>query len=163
MRAVGWSEAHVLSVLTCDVSWGMRTPAFDMRVLGADGRHRVVLSGELDVAASAELVGGVQDLIAARSEELEIDLRKVVFIDSTGLRALLVAKDEAERTAIPLYVIPSASEPVRAIFEVTNLHDALPWRLPISSSQRAAIENLEQAFRADDDAEPETSSPGSFG
>jgi anti-anti-sigma factor len=131
-----------------------------MRVLGADGRHRIVLSGELDVAASAEVVAGIQDLIAARSAEIEIDLRKVVFIDSTGLRALLVAKDEAQRTAIPLYVIPSAYEPVRAIFEVTNLHDALPWRLPISRFQRTAIEGLEQAFRADDDIEPEPKPAG---
>lgn len=143
-----------------DVSWGMRTPAFDMRVLGTDGRHRIVLSGELDVAATGEFVVAVQDLIAARPEELEIDLRKVVFIDSTGLRALLIAKDEAARTAIPLYVIPSAYEPVRAIFEVTNMQDALPWRLPLSSSQRAAIEGLEQAFRADDGAEPEPKPAG---
>ena len=33
------------------------------------------------------------------------------------------------------------------------MHDALPWRLPVTRSQRVAIEGLEQAFRADDDAE----------
>lgn len=126
-----------------------------MRVLGAEGRHRIVLSGELDVAVSAKLVSVLQNLIAARSQELEIDLREVVFIDSTGLRALLVAKEEAAATEIPLYVIPSAYEPVRALFEVTNVHSALPWRLPIDEAQRATIEGLEEAYRADDDSELE--------
>jgi anti-anti-sigma factor len=131
-----------------------------MRILGTDGRHRIMLAGELDLAAAPTLVAAVQDLIASRSAELEIDLRRVVFIDSTGLRTLIVARDEAARTGIPLYVIPSAHEPVRAIFEVTNLQHALPWRLPISRAQRTAVASLEEAFSADEDTEPEPEPAG---
>lgn len=126
------------------------TPPFDIKVLGSDGRHRVVLAGELDLSKSPILLATVQDLISTRPDELEVDLREVRFIDSTGLRTLLVANDEAEHAGIAFYVIPSNSPQVRTVFEVTLLLDTLAWREPIEDAQRKTIEQLEQAYEADD-------------
>jgi anti-anti-sigma factor len=121
-----------------------------MKVLRAAGDVRIVLDGELDLSSAPEFIAALQDLLAERPEELEIDLREITFLDSTGLRTLLIASDEARRAAIPLYVIPSASEQIRMVFEITNLQDALPWRQPVTEAQRATLDSLEEAYSADD-------------
>ena len=132
----------------------MSVPPFDMKVLGADGLHRIVLSGELDLSTCPALVVALQGLLATRPRELEIDLRQVVFIDSTGLRTLIVARDESSRAGVPIYVIRSESPLVRNVFAVTSVEDQLPWRTPISDSERATVEGLEQAYDAGDDPRP---------
>jgi anti-anti-sigma factor len=132
----------------------MGNPTFDMKVLGADGLHRIVLSGELDLACCPTLMASVQDLLSTRPRELEIDLRQVRFIDSTGLRTLLVAREESGSLGIPFFVIPSDSPQVRNVFAITSVEDQLPWRAPISSRRRATIEGLEDAYSADSDPEP---------
>jgi len=133
----------------------MRVPPFDMKLLGADGLHRIVLAGELDLAACPSVVVAVQDLLATRPRELEIDLRQVTFIDSTGLRTLILARDEAELAGVSLYVIPSENRQVQKVFTVTALQEQLPWRAPVSDTERATLVGLEQAYIADDDPEPE--------
>jgi anti-anti-sigma factor len=146
---VGWAGARAQRGTSTDPN-RMRTPSFEMKVRGAGGHLRLVLSGELDLAAAPALVATLQDLIAGRPEELEIDLRQIRFIDSTGLRTLLVARDDAAGAGIPFYLIPSASEQIGMVFEVTNLKDELPWRHPIDEAQRATIDGLEEAYRTDD-------------
>jgi anti-anti-sigma factor len=106
----------------------MENQPFDLKVEAEDGRLRIVLAGELDLHTSPRLAGSVLHACSNGTEEVEIDMREVRFIDSTGLRTLLVAADDAASHGVALHVIPSRSEHVTNVFEVTRLLDQLSWR-----------------------------------
>jgi anti-anti-sigma factor len=75
---------------------GVRPPdAFTVEELPAHEEVTLlVLRGELDLAAAASMRARVE---AARRPTLVIDLAEVTFLDSSGLRELLNARDDAER------------------------------------------------------------------
>lgn len=86
----------------------------------AEGRTRLVLSGEIDVALGAELGEAVED--AERTgHPVEIDARHVTFMDSSGI-ALLARL--AHRTPRPLTMI-RPPDVVRFLLEVTHIGDVI--------------------------------------
>jgi anti-sigma B factor antagonist len=89
-----------------------------------DGTISIVLAGELDLAGARQMEAS---LAAAEREEparLVIDLRRLEFIDSTGLRLLLQADARAREGGYELVLRPG--EPaVQRVFEVTGAFAAL--------------------------------------
>lgn len=64
---------------------------------------RVTVSGELDAFTETELVHAVQDALAdTDAARVVLDLTQVGFIDSSGLRALLLCRDNAQRHDLPM-------------------------------------------------------------
>jgi anti-anti-sigma factor len=61
-----------------------------------DGRTVLTASGEVDLLTAATLERPLEDALTAR-EPLLLDLSGVSFIDSTGLRLLLEARNRAAR------------------------------------------------------------------
>lgn len=86
----------------------------------AEGRTRLVLSGEIDVALGAELGEAVEDAERA-GHPVEIDARHVTFMDSSGV-ALLARL--AHRTPEPLTMI-RPPDVVRFLLEVTHIGDLI--------------------------------------
>ena len=68
---------------------------FDLTIERGGDRARVVLSGELDLGTSGRLERCLADLFARR-EPVLLDLRELTFMDSTGLCALLKAREQAQ-------------------------------------------------------------------
>ena len=99
------------------------------------GRHRLVLGGELDLVGAPLLGKCVSELESDVTTRLEIDLSELTFIDSTGVRALMAAKDLASRSGYEFAVIPGPPR-VQRIFEVTGLLEALPFE-PAEGEQGA--------------------------
>jgi anti-anti-sigma factor len=93
-----------------------------------DGCETLVLAGELDLATTPELEVALSGVCAGAPRELEIDLRGVSFIDSTGLRGLVGAKETCAKHAVALFL--RGAERQRRLFEVTGLLEHLPWREP---------------------------------
>jgi anti-sigma B factor antagonist len=58
---------------------------FEMEMLSAGRSTRVVLRGELDLAAALELQGFFDELNAGAFDRVVIDLRELTFMDSTGM------------------------------------------------------------------------------
>lgn len=83
----------------------------------------VSLSGELDVATSAELSEALIQLIDGGSTDLVIDLERLAFIDSTGLSAILKAKKKLEGKG--RIVLREPTPMVRQVLEITGLTTAL--------------------------------------
>jgi anti-sigma B factor antagonist len=88
------------------------------------GQTRVALTGELDIASADGLE---QQLEAAEVDSpaiLVLDLRRLEFIDSTGLRTLVSADERARSQGRRMAVIcgPNA---VARILEVTQLDQRL--------------------------------------
>jgi len=89
-------------------------------VMVAQGRTRLVLSGEIDVALSSELTEAVSEAEASRNP-VEIDARHVTFMDSSGV-ALLARL--AHRTPGPLTMI-KPPDVVRFLLDITRLGDVV--------------------------------------
>jgi anti-anti-sigma factor len=82
------------------------------------GRHTLALSGELDLGSANELEQAVRE-VCASGAELVLDLREVTFMDSTGLRVLIVAGALCEENGHELRIVPG--EDIQRILEMTGL------------------------------------------
>jgi anti-sigma B factor antagonist len=91
------------------------------------GRHTLTLNGELDLDSANELEQAVREVYAS-GNGLVIDLRKVTFMDSTGLRALIVAGTLCEEVGHELQIIPG--EDIQRILEISGLDRVLPFTSP---------------------------------
>ncbi len=90
-----------------------------------DGVARYTLRGEIDVANADQLQRRLRDACDAHGSRIEIDMAEVTFIDSSGLRALLLAHRHAEGLGGGVVVLrPSAA--VVALVRLAGVEAALP-------------------------------------
>ena len=87
---------------------------------------RVRLSGELDLASIPRLQAAVQEILDRDLPCLEIDLRELSFIDSSGLRSLISLDAQAREQRWTLTLVrPSGA--ALAVFEMTGTEENLPF------------------------------------
>jgi anti-anti-sigma factor len=94
------------------------------------GRHRLRLSGELDLASASALTDAVTEACGANAKEVVLDIGELEFIDSTGLRAILSSRVVCAAGDCTLSVYPEAdqvSPQVRRLLQVTGLLERLPF------------------------------------
>lgn len=84
----------------------------------------LMLSGELDMASSPQLADALDRLRPAPRTRLELDLRELGFIDVSGLRTLLRARERARRWdgELILLNIPNS---LRRLVHLTGTADLL--------------------------------------
>ena len=96
----------------------------DVQSEDRNGLVHIALKGELDLST----VGKVQDVLdradASSPEIIVVDLSKLTFLDSTGLRCLVTA-DERARDAGRRMVIVRGPEAVQRVFAITRLEERL--------------------------------------
>lgn len=85
---------------------------------------RVTIAGELDLHSSAELAAEISRVLDNAPAAVEIDARDLTFADSAGLRALLVARQEAEQRGVALR-LTQVSGPLDRLLEMTGLREVL--------------------------------------
>lgn len=85
----------------------------------------VVPEGELDLATTPGLQTAVEDALAAGPDQVVIDLSKLAFVDSTGLRMFLALHERAVSDGWTL-TLARPSEAVNTIFDITRSRDSLP-------------------------------------
>ncbi|MEH2285839.1 STAS domain-containing protein [Nostoc sp.] len=78
------------------------------------------LSGILDGIRGNELRREVSGILANGADILLLDMKEVMFIDSSGLGALVSAMQMARTTKAKLFVC-SISDQVRMLFELTKM------------------------------------------
>ena len=102
----------------------------------AVGRAYVVTPvGELDLGTVDEL----QAALAARpadADRLVLDLRRLTFFDTSGMRLVVETLQEADRTGISLALV-RGPEDVQRLFALAGMDDRLPF-----------FDGLEQALAA---------------
>jgi anti-sigma B factor antagonist len=91
--------------------------------LRSSGEVIVHVFGELDMATAPTLSDLLQRIENEGERSIVVDLAGLEFCDSSGLRALVVLHQRAERTGLRL-VLRSPAPPVQRLFELTNT-DAL--------------------------------------
>jgi anti-sigma B factor antagonist len=84
----------------------------------------LVPSGDLDLDVLPDLRRLLDNAVAAGVARIDVDLRLVTFLDSSGLGAFVAAhRAAAARGAVLRLHEPSPL--VRTVLEMTNLHDLL--------------------------------------
>jgi anti-anti-sigma factor len=89
-----------------------------------DGLVQIALRGELDLSSAAKLQEELRRVEAASPAVLVLDLSKLVFLDSTGLRCLVTA-DERAKAEGRRVVIVRGPDPVQRVFSITRLEERL--------------------------------------
>ena len=95
--------------------------------LEQDGEAVVIRpSGELDISTASVLEAALRETMSGDGSEVVVDLGGLTFIDSSGLRLLVVAAERSREAGIRLRLL-RGSEPVERMLEVSGLHRSLPF------------------------------------
>jgi anti-sigma B factor antagonist len=88
------------------------------------GLAHIVLAGEFDLAGIQKFEAELSKVEATAPAVLLIDLSDLDFMDSSGLRALVMADQRAKSAGRRLAIVPGPPA-VRRVFEITQLDDRL--------------------------------------
>ena len=107
-----------------------------------DGRHTLTLLGELVLATVPAVEAKIVQLRVDGASEVVLDLRKLAFIDSAGLRFVLTSQELSEGQGCHFSLArgqaPTERLPTKRLFKPTALIDKLPflrWASANSPSQ----------------------------
>ena len=94
-------------------------------------RERVLVTpvGELDLSTADVLWDEMDKLRGRGFSNLVLDLRKLTFLDSTGLRLLVRARENALRSGSKFALIDGA-QPVCRVLDITGLRDHFDFVRP---------------------------------
>jgi anti-sigma B factor antagonist len=85
----------------------------------------IALSGELDLSGTPALDEEIERLAAAEGvERVVLDLRKLEFLDSSGLRSVALAQRRL-KAAGRQFVLVRGHETVQRVFEITRMDERL--------------------------------------
>lgn len=96
----------------------------DVRTEDRNGLVHVALVGELDLSSVAKVQEELRRIEASAPATLVVDLSKLTFLDSTGLRCIVTA-DERARAEGRRIVIVRGPDAVQRVFAITRLDDRL--------------------------------------
>lgn len=97
-------------------------PNFRIETSSAGSGTTIKLAGELDSATCGELVERFEQLLADGPGEIAVDLDEVTFIDSAGLRAIIVIERSAGERDVAL-TIRSPTGPVADLLQLTGIRE----------------------------------------
>ena len=96
----------------------------DVRTEDRDGLVHLALVGELDLSTVAKVQEELRRVEASSPATVVVDLSKLTFLDSTGLRCIVTA-DERAREAGRRMVIVRGPDAVQRVFAITRLEERL--------------------------------------
>jgi anti-anti-sigma factor len=103
-----------------------------VRLAGDEDRCVVVLEGEMDLSNTSVAEEALREATADAPGRIVIDMRKLSFIDSTGI-ALLVRLLQEDQEAGRLRFLPSRFEEVTRVLRVTGIDEKLTPGDPLPS------------------------------
>jgi anti-sigma B factor antagonist len=98
--------------------------SLDMQHQHHIGATVIALDGEIDLASAPRLQAYIAEVRQRPADHLVIDMAKVSFMDSSGLRVLLDAYAFAQEHGGDLHLAALQGEPARVI-EITRVSDRL--------------------------------------
>ena len=95
-----------------------------VRIAAEESPLTISLEGELDLATCHTAEGALFQALETSRDEVILDMRKLEFIDSTGIALLVAALRRSEPDQ--LRVIPSESQAVARVLRLTGVDEHLP-------------------------------------
>lgn len=101
-------------------------PGFDLHVERRASAAILRLSGELDIIGADLLEARIKELEGNSPDLVVLDLRKISFMDSTGLRSLLLARARGSEEGWSLKLI-HGPDPVHRVLELTRMDEVFDF------------------------------------
>jgi anti-sigma B factor antagonist len=101
-------------------------PSFQVDSQAHGDYAQLTLAGELDLATVPRVEQAADALLAGEPQRLVVDLSGLRFIDSSGLRAIVVLNQRADQEGWALELV-RPSEQVRRVFQISGLEERLPF------------------------------------
>jgi stage II sporulation protein AA (anti-sigma F factor antagonist) len=117
-------------------SAGSAPPKLEIRTLQQAGVRVVAIAGDVVVETAAQLEAELA--AAARSGDVVLDLSEVPFMDSTGLRVILSARDDAVAARGRLVLVVAPDGQVEGLLDFMEVKR----RLPTAGSRERALADL---------------------
>lgn len=102
---------------------------------------RAVLVGELDLSNVARMESEIVDVVPNDAEGMVLDLSRLTYIDSAGIRMLLTLVGRFRWRGQRLGLIAAAGSRVRRVIELAGAQDALA----LDENEAAALARVEGA------------------
>jgi anti-anti-sigma factor len=100
-------------------------PNFEIAAERDGGTHYLRLDGEFDIACTETFREQVAAVLRERPEAVIVDLSRLQFIDSSGLRLVMEARGLCEDSGLDYSVIAGSGQ-VRRVFDLTGMDEVLP-------------------------------------
>jgi anti-sigma B factor antagonist len=123
---------------------------FKSEVCLDNGRAIIFLRGELDLAA-AECLEELLNAVVGDGWDVDLDLGRVSFIDSTGLHVLLAAHGAAVAGGVRVSIV-NASTCVDRILELTNTATVLRRRRPVGLGWNPFADSMVEVYETSETA-----------
>ena len=104
----------------------IRASRFEIQCDLTEDRARVNLTGELDLASVPRLQEAVEKLLAQGARSVIIDLGRLTFMDSSGLRLFVALSNRAAGEGWSLGLL-RPPDPALTIFRITGAEQNLPF------------------------------------
>jgi anti-sigma B factor antagonist len=101
----------------------MPAPPIKISMTAGSAPHvvRISVAGEMDAATSPEVQAAIADALRRhRPRRIDLDLTGVTFLDSTGIRALVLGRADAEQVDCQLGLV-GVARPVYQVLEIVGL------------------------------------------
>jgi anti-sigma B factor antagonist len=95
------------------------------RAMDGDDVVAVAVTGEFDLADEARMDLAIDFVVGLQIPHVVIDLSRCEFVDATGLRMLLRAKQRIENAGSQLAVVTPVPR-VRRVMDITGISERLP-------------------------------------
>jgi anti-anti-sigma factor len=130
---IGWPEVEAEANRAFSADAGERE-ALDgeaqdelvVRHVERGGRQTLLLSGALSLDSVETLESAMRELDPQTTSAVTLDLRELLFIDSSGLWGITTVRKWCRQAMIEFSIIPGP-ESVQNVFELTGLIDLLPF------------------------------------
>jgi anti-sigma B factor antagonist len=99
---------------------------FEMESAHHGETGRLTLVGELDIATVPRVEAAVEAILRAGTPRLTVDLSRLGFIDSSGLRLFIVLQQRASAEGWKLALVRPEAQALK-VFRVSGVEDHLPF------------------------------------
>ena len=113
----------------------MRPLSIETRWDGEGDTASVALTGELDLSTARQVESALAEAEERSPERLELDLRGLTFMDSTGLRVVLAADGRARKGGRRFEVVPGPPQ-VHRVFRIALLDRRIAFVDPSDDGAR---------------------------
>jgi anti-sigma B factor antagonist len=97
-----------------------------LEVIYDEGAAVIFLGGEFDLSGAARFWAGISEALATKPPSLTVEARGLIFIDVSGLRALVRAREAADEAGVTFRV----REPSPALRRIVEVAGTQGWCSP---------------------------------
>ncbi len=101
--------------------------------------RRIILTGRLDIAGTAEIDVKFAALSAAAEYRLVVDLTSVDFLASMGIRSLITNAKAQQRRGGRMVLMVGDNTPIIKTLETTGIDVLIPMFVTFAEAEKAAL------------------------